>query len=390
MRTLNLTFFLTLFMTHISPVLSHQIGDKQEQGNVEHTDDNTVVMIADRRWYEETNSAITAIRTQLNDLSVILQIQWMDRLPDDLASREENAAQIALETGAVAIFWIDFENDARFLYLHLPKSGERGVLVRGIEGSSVGSMAEALAIIVRASIEATLLENNTDKDDTSEGKTETSPLPAQMENTGAGASKIVIISQEETPGQVSQGENHVERRLELKAAYALSFSSDDIAPSQGLAVQMAMRLFRGFGFFASYLFITPIEHEQNDIFLKLRRHPFCFGATFSYAYRRFEIGGALALGVDYVSEEVKSRSQTIDVHEKGAEVQISMIPLIESSVRLVGNLRLYISAGVEIFLSQPRYIMNSEPEDIVLLDTWLLQPVVLAGLSYGFALRSLK
>lgn len=93
----------------------------------------------------------------------------------------------------------------------------------------------------------------------------------------------------------------------------------------------------------------------------------------------------MALGVDYVTEEISSRSVDTEAKNDGDEVQVALVPRIETSVRLVGGWHVFLYVGVELYLSQPRYVMKTELENVVILDTWFLQPVGLVGLSFNFA-----
>ncbi|HUT77762.1 MAG TPA: hypothetical protein VM285_08760 [Polyangia bacterium] len=320
--------------------------------------DRTVVMIAERHDEAASGTVVRAVQAQLSDVSVALQVSWTDSLGRDLPAQIAAAEALARESNAVAVFWCDLTRaDRIYLYFAAPRGGR--VLVRELEGSGAGGRAEALAIIVRNSVEAVLAGGEIGE-----------IVPSRPER----GESVAPSPPPEAAPEAGDG----------RLAMAVSYQPDVVSVADPVihaaALALYVKLIDGISLTAGYALSAPLEAEVRGVLLELGRHPAWIGCRGSWRAGRLRVAAELDFQLDFTTEKVRTLAQGVTVSSGGLEVQPSIVPSLRSGVSLVRRVELFFAAGADIALHRTRYVIDTAggPEEI--LSTWPVRPRFLAGL----------
>jgi len=315
-----------------------------------------VVMIAERNDTVAAEVVVRAVQAQLSDVSVALQVIWVDALAPDLPSQIAKAEETAKGSAAVAVIWCDLARaDRIYLYFAAPSGGR--VLVRELAGSGTG-MAEALAIIVRSSVEAVLAGG--------EIGTVVSPKPKEEE------------SDKRPPPAVAKVKD--EGRLAVTTAYELDVMSTENPAVHAAAVALSIRVGDHISLGVGYVISGLVEAEAGGAFLKLRRHPVWMGGSVFWRAGRVRVGLDLAFQFDVVTENVRATAAGVVPANGGHEVEPSIVPMLRVAVTVIPHLELFVAAGADIALHRTRYMVDTPSGPVELLPTWPARPRIIAGL----------
>lgn len=327
------------------------------------SDRSTVVMIAERREQRQAETVVRAVQGQLSDLSVVLQVVWVDELPAGMPAQIAEAEQTARGTDAVAVFWCDLRAaDRIYLYFAAPSGGR--VLVRELSGAEEGGLAEALAIIVRSSVEAVLAGG--------EIGVVVAPMAAVEERPRA-----------EQPPEQPQEPPGPGRVLAMTVAYNLDVLCEQRPAVHAVAVGLEVRLGGPLSVEAGYFFSFPFTERAHGIDLTLQRHPVWLGLRAAWLTGDVALSASLAAQIDVVTEEVRSLSAAVETDGEGTEVLFSLAPLLRAGYVFAGRVELFLAAGVDVPLRRARYVVGSPSGPLEILDTWPVRPRVLAGVTAG-------
>jgi len=352
-----------------------------------------------------------AVAAQLSDAPVRLKAHWLPRLGADLRAELGAARRLARSKGTRVVFWCDLTgSDDVYLYLS-DRDGGR-LLVRQVPQTAGGARAESVAIIVGSSVRAFL------RSAARAGPT----VPGARRRFGGGravamaparpAARRTAPGAEAGGGQraggpgdpaaaagaAAAGEGSVPTlqqpggprptRLSLDLSYALDTYNGDNAPVHGASIGLAYRFHPIWSTFLAYRVVQPINGVLPDIAeATLQRHPISVGARLHHRMGRFEVGGALALVVDYLSTEAREAADSGSNFVKagpdgywqvlaGAELRGAYSP--------VRRLWICFALGAELIIYSSQFAVNipSEPEPVPIgeLEPWFLQPYVRLGL----------
>jgi hypothetical protein len=322
-----------------------------------------VVMIAERRSEAETAPVLRAVQSQLSDLAVALQLVWVDELPAAMPDQIVAAEQIARGSHAVAVFWCDLRAaDRIYLYFAAPKGGR--VLVRELSGAGEGGLAEALAIIVRSSVEAVLAGGEI-------GVVVAPPPPeAKPEDEGVTAPKPPPPS---GPGRV----------LALTVGYGMDVLSGQRPAVHAVVLGLEVRLAGPLSVEFGYLFSFPFTQEESQVELTLRRHPAWLGLRGAWLTGDVARSASLWLQMDVVTEEVRALSPAVEVEAEGTEVLFSLVPLLRAGYVFADRFELFVAAGADIPFRRVRYVVGSPTGPLEIFATWPVRPRLMVGLCVG-------
>ena len=320
-------------------------------------EDGAVVMIAERNDTATAEVVVRAVQAQLSDVSVALHVIWVDALASDLPSQISKAEEVAKGSAAVAVIWCDLVRaDRIYLYFAAPSGGR--VLVRELAGSGTGGMAEALAIIVRSSVEAVLAGG--------EIGTVVPPKPKEEESDKRPQSAVAKVKDE--------------GRLAVTAAYELDVMSTSNLAVHAAAVALSLRLGDHVSLGVGYALSGLLEAETDGAFLKLRRHPVWIGGSVFGRAGRVRLGLDLAFQLDVVTERTRATAAGVVPANGGHEVEPSIVPMFRVAVTVIPHLELFVAAGADIALRRTRYLVDTPDGSVELLTTWPVRPRVIAGL----------
>lgn len=344
-----------------------------------------VTMIADRNEEATARRLSEAVEAQLSDLRVSFVVRLEQGLtPDSSESRAIVEQSLRDTPEALATFWVSLEEERLFLALISP-SGQM-VLSRTLEGSGTGAHSEIVANILRASIQVLL--------DESDGgqvllESETWELEAPPEPPE------IAIAEQNQPTQPDDSEAEVQppseegtpqprrpRILALEVGYHLGVWSRTHPAVHGIALSAIVRLYRSLYASFAYRVTFPLEEHADDVFFKLRPHPFSLALWYGWERNRVFIAGGAAVTVAYFSEETVAQAPMVAAEETG-RVVISAEPFFRLRVRLYGRLSLVSMIGVSILFQPLDFVVDAERERRSLIEMWRAQPFVFAGLSVG-------
>lgn len=317
-----------------------------------------VVMLAERGDTVAAGVVIRAVQAQLSDVSVALRVIWIDALAADLPSQIAKAEEIANGSAAVAVFWCDLARADRFyLYFAAPKGGR--VLVRELAGSGTGGMAEALAIIVRSSVEAVLAGG--------EIGAVVAPAPRSAGPVEAGPPP-------------SAGAGRDRERLAVTVGYELDVVSNRSPVVHSGAIGLSVRIAEHLSIRAGYVVSEPRSAEERGALLELGRHPFWLGGSAFWRAGRLRLAVDVALQLDVVTERVRATEAGVAVASGGREVEPSIVPSFRVAAEIVRRVALFLSAGADVALHRTRYVVSTPTGPVELLSTWPVRPRFVAGL----------
>ena len=342
---------------------AHVLAD---DGSLAEPPGTTVVMLAERGGEAETETVLRAVRSQLSDLSVALQLVWVDELPVAVPEQITAAEETARGTDAVAVFWCDLRAADRFyLYFAAPSGGR--VLVRELRGAGEGGLAEALAIIVRSSVEAVLAG----------GEIGVVVIPPATVEEAAFVEKLApaesVVEEPPGPGRV----------LAMTVGYGMDILSDQRPAVHAVALGLEVRLTGPLSIELGYLFSFPFSHQEHGAELTLSRHPAWLGLRGAWLTGAVALSASLWLQMDVVTEEVRSLSPAVAVNSEGTEALFSLVPLLRAGYVFADRFEIFVAAGADIVFRRVRYVIDSPAGPLEILDTWPVRPRILAGLSVG-------
>ncbi|MBI5501070.1 MAG: hypothetical protein HY907_12565 [Deltaproteobacteria bacterium] len=293
-----------------------------------------------------------AVRAQSSDLPVRLVVDRPARFPGSLPDQVAAAADVAARESAVSVFWFDVSRPER-VFVYLAESAGSRVLVRAIEAREEAERVEASAVIVRGLIQAVL-----------------------------GGGTIGIAPP--TPGpEASAGSAAAPARswLGLRLAYEADFFSSEVTASHGLAAGLAFHVDENWSVFVAYRIQPTVEVSGGGIALEVARHPVELGVRFRWPLGDWDVGASVYGVVDYLTRHAGVVSPGMAVTAPEGSWLGGPGFVLHGSYRVVGSFRLFLDAGLDVFVNRTEYVVDTAAGRAVLLGTWYACPRLLAGLS---------
>jgi hypothetical protein len=321
-------------------------------------------MIAARDQEERTKQALHALKGQLSDVPVTLQLVWVNRLAKRVDEQVQAAREQVKAKGKdiLAVFWCDL-SDPPHLYLFAPKPNR--FLERSLKGSAAGEQLESIAVIVRTSVSALLAGKPIGKKPPPPPR----PRPRARPRSRSKPPPVVKVKTRKPRRQW----------LRLETAYALDGYSTDVGVTHGFYAAVSVHLHRNWSVVADFRVLPGISTSISapDVSARLNRYPIGIGARFRWPLGRFEVGGTLRVVMEYVKPRT-SGTEVVLESDEGAFL-FSAVPMFYGSVRVVWRVRAFLAAGVRVAFNRRRYVVESAADTKVLAEPWPAQPLVLAG-----------
>ncbi|MFO8070497.1 MAG: hypothetical protein R6V85_01365 [Polyangia bacterium] len=318
---------------------------------------STVAMLAERHHREASERTASAVRGQLSSLPVELEVCWVDRLPGEVPDQISEAERRARSSGAIAVFWCDLGRADR-IYLYFAAPGGGRVLLRELSGPDGGGLSEALAVIVSSSVEAMLAGGKIGVAvPRGEPREERSSFATRRPRDGSAVSS------------------------RAEASYALDILSGSAGPTHGPSLAVGLDAGKHFACELGYRFAFPVERSARGVSLELWRHPISLSARAVLPLSFFRLSAGLALTVDTVTENVRALDDRAEVSGEGAEVYVSLMPLIRLDGRLADGVWLFALAGADICLRELSYEVATPSGSHSVIDTWRVRPSFSLGLA---------
>ena len=309
-----------------------------------------VVLIAEQQEEEATRDLAWAIRTQLADLDVRFDLYWVDRLDPDLPSQSGVAAGVAHVEGALLVLWCDLSSvEQVFRYLADPGGGR--VLARKVTTAGAGAEGrfEAIAVIVRSSVEAMSL----------------------------GGRIGIGVDVAEAPGEPeSRGV-----QLSLAVGYELRGLSREEPATHAAFLSAELGLVGNLSLVAGYGLRPGIRVEDPDATLSLLAHDIQLGAALDWSYRRISVGGKAAADLGLLRRHVEVHSDRWSALPAGVDVTFGVLVEARFTVRILSRLRLTTGPGAVLVLRNHDYDLEDGGRSRSILTPWTVQPYWALALS---------
>lgn len=350
----------------------------------------TLILLAAKNRPDVTRRALRALRSQLSDTTVVLQVVWVKRLARTRAAQIALSKKHAARKGVLAVAWYDASQPNEILML---AARTRRLVVRRVTGASVGGRLESLAIIVRTSMLALLAGQ---------------PLPPQPPPRRRVVPRRVVprrvvprrvvprrvVPRRVTPRRVTPRRLPPPRRspppvrpgawrfgLGLEAGYFLSVFSTDTGAVHGGELAAVFHLRAGWELLLSYRVTQKIIGRVDKARLDTQPHPIGLGARWRRHWGRFGLGLALSFIMDYVSLSTDVDPNTYSSSADRGDLLWSVMPMVSGTVRLSRRFRVILALGAQIGLNWRRYVLDDQGTAQTLLKPWPVQPCLMIGLS---------
>ncbi|MFO8072453.1 MAG: hypothetical protein R6V85_11320 [Polyangia bacterium] len=330
-----------------------------------------VVMLLDADRTEVARPVTRAVEAQLSDLDVELVIEELEALPEQLPGQVREAEAVLERSGALAVLWFDFTGPSE-VYLHISGPESDRVLVRRLEPAAgeVG-LAEELAIIVRATVEALLSGGRIGV-----AVEELAPRPPLRTESGPPPP-----FPPDRPEPRLEPEPSAASRLALLVGYALHMRSSDHLAVHGLAIGLEARVRGPLFLSAGYRAFSPIETRGELADVRVARHPAQLGMALAFDLGRLRLGAGVEMQLDYLTEEVSNLADGMRRAGDLDDLELALLPRAELLFRLAERLAIRAAAGAELPLNPRHFTAKRAGRTEVLVDTWSARPLLELGIA---------
>ena len=339
---------------------------------------STVALLLSRKVEVRSLTLARAVETQLADLPISFQIEWVDDYAASLNDQETVAEEVAGRLNAFAVIWCDLEETDR-VYFYLTSSvTEKNILVRRVDGAGEESFDEAIAIIARSSIDALLaggkigIAKELEDAEVPEGEDiseeSTSPEVPVFLNVEIGEVVIKLRSKERT--------NH----LALDTAIAFQIFSYEHQVASGLALMARFRILHMLCGFVGYTFLPLSEYSRLGVQLSIEQRPIYAGVLLLNKHGRFEFGAGVALKLNFLKEDYRTVVDDMEAQPSRTRIGVAFVPSVRLNMHILESFGIFASLGAEIPLNRVMYTLNDGLRYQTIFEPWPVQPVVILGI----------
>lgn len=298
-----------------------------------------VVLLLERKDPKAAAGLVQAIRSQLADTAVRLDLQTVDRFAAELSRQLALARSTASSRRANVVIWFSLSRQEP-LYLYFVENQGIRLIMRSFGEMGPDERAEAAAIVVRSSVLAFLRGQRVGRKIA--GPTPTlrkrRPPPRPPRPPAPTARKKIWTS------------------LELGYTYAYDDWDASLTGQHGLEARVALHLLPRWSLLAGYQWsqLAPLVSSPQHAEVLLRLHRISLGARFRHPLGRWTLGASLFLNADYVDYTVREDAFVQDRDERPLFL-FSVTPSFHVGIRLVERLRLQLDLGAEVGLYNPTF-----------------------------------
>jgi len=306
-----------------------------------------VVLLLEKKDPKAAASLVQAIRSQLSDTAVRLDLQTVDRFAAELSRQLALARSTATTRRSNVVIWFSLTRPEPLYLYFVEKQGIR-LIMRNFGEMDADQRAEAAAIVVRSSVLAFLRGQRV-------GRKIAGPKPVLRKRPARPPP---------TPPPPRPTRKKTWTSLELGYAYAYDDWDASLTGQHGLEAHVALHLTPRWSLLAGYQWsqpaplVAPLVRASGDAEVLLRLHRMGLGARFHHALGRWTVGATLLLNADYVDYAVRQDSLVQERDERPLFL-FSIFPSFHVGVRLVERLRLQLDVGVEVGLYNPTFRLQT-------------------------------
>ena len=355
---------------------------------------HTVVLLIAKGQVIDSEEAIEAIRSRLNDLPVHLETR---HLPDRASKTElEDAAKSeSRRNGIRAVIWLDATDPSKLCVIATSNTGtDRFERILPEESRSILKV-EHIALISRATIHALLAMETVEPETKPAAPQKTEPPPPHPSD--ATRDKTEAVPAHSSPDTASNPiVSSIPRTpiVGVSLAYAYRAAASTLTLINGFYAGLTGRIGKRFRLVAGFEVRQTVTGQSSCVRTEISSHPITVGGEAEWRWGRFSIGPHLAVTLDVVTRKSVVRSSN------GAEnsAACQLIVLLPSELKwqtivalgataqfhIIERLALFATIKADTFLSQSDYVAPAvDGSEEVIFDFWKIQPALLVGFAVG-------
>lgn len=296
-----------------------------------------VVLLLERKDPQAATSLVQAIRSQLADTSIRLDLQTVDRFAAELSRQLALARTTATSRRANVVIWFSLTRSEPLYLYFVEKQGIR-LIMRSFGDMAPDERAEAAAIVVRSSVVAFLRGQRL-------GKKISGPTPAARRRPPP--RHPAVPSRRPAPRKIWTS-------LELGYSYAYDDWDASLTGQHGLEARVALHLRPRWSLLAGYQWtqLASLTDATDRAEVQLRLHRILLGARFRHPFGRWRLGATLAVNADYVAYTVRENDLVVALDERPLFLW-SITASLHVGLGLVQRLRLQLDLGAEVGIYNP-------------------------------------
>lgn len=358
---------------------------------------------------EAAKNGIRAVKGQFGGASIRLDAVRVRRITKLPLPQLKLARRLAKRGKVLAVVWYAFvPKEAGNLFIYLPKRDR--LLIRELQSSGAEERWEAMAIIIRATVDALIqggsLGNRWRSARTSKGAKSpgsSKKLRAGGAETEAGPSRNSSSrrarpgsaekkKKSTRPGESTAPSKGVKKKGSLKmpwrwgvglaVAYLLDGYSTTAGATHGFYASLSFYFGASWAVVVDYRVQQEVTGTSQAVSTTVRRHPVGLGGRYRWERGRFGVGARLALVMDYATYATRvPGAAAIQTTGKRSGIHWSAAAFARGRIQLVKPLSLFLSLGLQVGLNPRRYVVETrDGERHELLKPWVVQPLFLVGL----------
>lgn len=305
-----------------------------------------VVLLLEKKDPQAATSLVQAIRSQLADTSIRLDLQTVDRFAAELSRQLALARTTATSKRANVVIWFSLTR-AEPLYLYFVEKQGIRLIMRSFGDMAPDERAEAAAIVVRSSVVAFLRGQHL-------GKKIAGPTPTARRRPPPRRSPAVARPE---PRKIWTS-------LELGYGYAYDDWDASLTGQHGLEARVALHLRPRWSLLAGYQWtqLGSLTDATEKAEIQLRLHRILLAARFRHPFGRWQVGATLGVNADYLAYTVRENDLVV-ARDESPVFLWSVTASLHVAVRLVQRLRLQLDVGAEVGLYNPTLRLVNREED---------------------------
>ncbi|MCP4602740.1 MAG: hypothetical protein GY847_19865 [Proteobacteria bacterium] len=365
MRALIVPLMVLIYLFAWPTDVRAQAKTTDVRTEIQKKSERVVVMIVPADQEAASLPVIRAVQSQLSDIDVIFRLQPVETLGADLASQISTAEAMAREWSSIAVFWCDFAGEEQiFLYL-TEYEGDR-ILVRKLREKEDGGRAEALAIIVRTSVNEMLQGGEIGIRAAAVVKKEPPPPPPVAQPAAR---------EEEPP--TDEGPH-----VRFGVAYTLYTYSSKHPAMHGLDLGFELLLHPSWALSAGYTIYAPVDEKGDSSSIMLRRHPGRLGVSLKFPLGIAEIGASLFFALDVMTFHNYEMLDVLKPVSDRNDVVFHVLPTVDAAIEIIKRLSGFISVGLDVPINDKYYVVEIDKDHEVLLRPWSIHLNIYAGFRF--------
>ncbi len=323
--------------------------------------EGSVVMLVSPGQIDEAGPVISSVQYHLREIDVDLHLSKQDFPSVGLPGQLAIAAAQARKHNAIAVFWLDLARADQF-YLYLSGYESDRVLVRQLGGMTGEGLAEALALIVRTTVDEML----------SGGR-----IGVESVKIVDGSNEAMKV-EEITPPVPTPQPRQV---FLLEMAYVYTAVSEKTPVEHGLFLGLGLSPTNQLWVRVSYTVFQPIVVKGDLSDLRIMRHPLGLGLALDVPFRRITISPELGLIVDLVTMENFNLASGMNASSDRTDIDVAATAALRADFSITDTVKVFVRVAAWVSFVQKEYVADGHSSRELLHQPFRVCPVAMAGLS---------